>query len=92
MKDEDVSCLSLGLWLNPDINPNSPLDELSGITYADVERAAERLQRFAPLLLQLFPELADSQGLIESDLLLVQAPPLVPIRSNGYSRVYRLTY
>lgn len=78
MKNKDESLSSVALWLNADINPNSPLGELSGITYADVEEAAKRLQRFAPLLMQLFPELVASQGLIESDLIAVQAPPLVP--------------
>jgi D-serine dehydratase len=35
----------------------------------DMERAADRLHRFGPLLAELFPEIAQSGGIIESDLI-----------------------
>ncbi|WP_198971923.1 D-serine ammonia-lyase [Xylophilus sp. ASV27] len=41
----------------------------SRISPADVDAAAARLRRFAPLMALLFPELAPSAGVIESDLL-----------------------
>lgn len=41
----------------------------SDISMADVKAAAERLDRFAPVLMALFPELRATQGVIESALL-----------------------
>lgn len=59
------------LWLNPyyqqsEAAPAKP--EASEIKAADA-----RLRRFAPLLAQLFPELEDSAGLIESPLLIADS-------------------
>ena len=42
-----------------------------GISAADVDATVARLQRFAPLLAVLFPELAAAGGAIESELMLV---------------------
>ena len=53
------------LWLNPDLG-STPDTRLS---MADIHDAESRLQRFAPLLQTLFPELIASKGLIESELL-----------------------
>ena len=57
------------VWVNPDMgksgNDNSPSD----ISMADVNAAAERLARFAPVLMALFPELHETEGVIESALL-----------------------
>lgn len=64
------------LWLNPHraaISGTPPLvlqDRTWGV--ADMRAAQDRFARFAPLLAQLFPELAASQGAIESAL--VPAP------------------
>ncbi|UTW12613.1 D-serine ammonia-lyase [Marinobacterium rhizophilum] len=63
--------LALGkplFWLNPAYSQTAPEPQLQ-----DIEDAAARLQRCAPLLVRLFPELAHSQGLIESPLLPVPA-------------------
>lgn len=63
--------LSLGqplFWLNPAYEPAAPPAELH-----DILAAESRLQRCAPLLARLFPELATDQGLIESPLLAVPA-------------------
>lgn len=84
IKNRGIPLSEAAIWLNADINPNSPDSSTAAITYADVEKAEKRLQRFAPLLQQLFPELETSQGLIESDLLAVQAPPLVPEGSGQF--------
>src|SRR5450830_1915623 len=61
------------LWLNPDLptrRPDStPADGPPGLGLADTQAAAARLQRFAGLLADLFPELRGSEGAIESALL-----------------------
>lgn len=61
------------LWLNGN---RRPIDALSDGPFglADVHAAAARLDRFAPLLASLFPELAATGGIIES--VLVPAPNL----------------
>ncbi len=41
----------------------------SSISYVDMERTADRLHRFGPLLAELFPEVAQFGGMIESDLI-----------------------
>jgi len=53
------------LWLNSGLG-SEPDTRLS---LADIQDAEARLQRFAPLLQTVFPELAASNGLIESELL-----------------------
>lgn len=56
------------LWTNPEQLPaDSVLPGLS-LQYEDIQAAADRLARFAPLLTDLFPELEASRGVIESDL------------------------
>lgn len=49
-------------------------DAASAVSIAQVHVAERRLAAFAPLLVQLFPELEDSAGIIESSLL--EAPTL----------------
>jgi D-serine dehydratase len=59
------------LWLNPTLAPQGNAGEL---TRDDMLAAQERLHRFAPLLMRLFPELQASGGTIESPL--VETPAL----------------
>jgi D-serine dehydratase len=64
------------MWTNPHrqstSNGNTPVG-LTGLGLADMHKASDRFERFAPLLADLFPELSESQGRIESDLLAVPA-------------------
>ena len=64
------------MWINPlraalGAAPTVVGDTLLGL--ADMQAARDRFTRFAPLLAQLFPELAATQGRIESALLPVPA-------------------
>jgi D-serine dehydratase len=57
------------LWLNPSLN--TVKESLGMLPYQkkDILDAAKRLERFAPLIAQLFPETAAVHGIIESPLL-----------------------
>lgn len=57
------------LWINPHWQPASRCIATLPIGRRDLEEAAARLHRFAPLLQQLFAELEHSQGIIESALM-----------------------
>ncbi|WP_394782260.1 D-serine ammonia-lyase [Undibacterium sp.] len=57
------------LWINSGLGSAATGEALP--TQADIQQAADRLQRFAPLLAQLFPEVAASGGIIESELIAV---------------------
>ncbi|HJU70761.1 MAG TPA: D-serine ammonia-lyase [Paucimonas sp.] len=61
------------LWLNQARRPAG--EALPGMLpdAAAIEAASARWQRFAPLLMVLFPETAETGGIIESDLLAVPA-------------------
>jgi D-serine dehydratase len=66
------------LWLNPLYDPKNVL---VGITRREVEDAAARLERFAPLVAKLFPETADAGGIIES--------PLTPLSDKMSRELYQ---
>ncbi|MCW5623385.1 MAG: D-serine ammonia-lyase [Burkholderiales bacterium] len=55
-------------WFNPGVAPFDRASRDVPLTAADVADARARLQRFAPYLAQVFPEVAPSNGIIESDL------------------------
>ena len=55
------------LWLNPEFS-QAP-HPVEGLDLSDITAADQRLHQFAPLLQQLFPELEQASGLIESELL-----------------------
>jgi D-serine dehydratase len=57
------------LWVNPLRLPAIEALVKAPIDFAAIEAASARWQRFAPLLMRLFPETAASNGLIESDLI-----------------------
>lgn len=56
------------LWINPDKTGIDTIKEASSLTIADIEDAEARLTRFAPLIMKLFPETAEQNGIIESVL------------------------
>lgn len=78
----DSSKLNLNLWLNPNNNPYSQTPSNFSITYSDIKKAENRLNRFAPLLELLFPELRMNQGIIESELLHISPPPQLPLGTD----------
>lgn len=61
------------LWINPEQPEATDVLEALPLQYEDILAAADRLARFAPLLAELFPELAASRGVIESELLPIAA-------------------
>lgn len=60
-------------WFNPAVAPIAQASADIDLGRADVDEAAARLQRFAPFLADVFPELRSAAGLIESELVPVDA-------------------
>lgn len=56
------------LWINPACQPAADILPKLALQYEDILDAENRLERFAPLLADLFPELEESRGVIESEL------------------------
>ncbi len=54
------------LWINPEYGEGE--GDYGGLSAADIDAAARRLQRFSPCIAKLFPETRNSAGLIESPL------------------------
>ncbi|MBW1723406.1 MAG: D-serine ammonia-lyase [Deltaproteobacteria bacterium] len=61
------------LWINSDLARAGEVLPGLKIGIDRIQDAADRLERFAPLLVDLFPELKDSGGIIESDLVHIPA-------------------
>lgn len=55
-------------WANPLRRPMDEVRNAQVLGAADIDDAAARLERFAPLVMELFPETASRGGIIESDL------------------------
>jgi D-serine dehydratase len=60
------------LWINPEKKSCKEVFHSLSVTKEAMIDAKERLDKFAPLLARLFPELAESHGIIESDILTVE--------------------
>ncbi|REB07974.1 D-serine ammonia-lyase [Sporosarcina sp. BI001-red] len=56
------------LWMNPHLGDSATGIRSSGLTAEDVKVASDRLKRFAPFFLEVFPETKANGGLIESPL------------------------
>lgn len=56
------------VWLNPKIKPAAVAFENIELSAKDVADAAGRLDRFAPFIMKCFPETAEKNGMIESEL------------------------
>jgi len=63
------------VWLtNPCLSPAAAVLPALPLGRGDLDAAVERLQRWAPALMVLFPELRESNGLIESPVLHIPEP------------------
>lgn len=71
-------------WFNGQVLPAKDGIERVGLTVTDVDDAADRLKRFAPLIMELFPATASSMGIIESPL--VAVPGLASALGNRYGQ------
>ena len=71
-------------WFNDQVLPAKDGIERVGLTVTDVDNAADRLKRFAPLIMELFPATASSMGIIESPL--VAVPGLASALGNRYGQ------
>ncbi|MBG6242415.1 MAG: D-serine ammonia-lyase [Candidatus Symbiopectobacterium sp. Dall1.0] len=60
-------------WFNPESTTLAEGLSYVGLGIADVQAADARLRRFAPYLRQVFPALAASEGIIESDMVDIAA-------------------
>lgn len=67
LMDEIVSTREV-FWANPQYSTFEEATRKLSIGEADVKMAADRLTRFAPYIVKVFPETKDTLGLIESPL------------------------
>ncbi|WEV46655.1 D-serine ammonia-lyase [Bifidobacterium sp. ESL0690] len=65
MKEEETT------WFNDRLQPTEQGMKQVGLSVKDVDDAAERLKRFAPLIEELFPSTKPTEGIIESPLVAV---------------------
>lgn len=69
--EKDIREAKESYWENPD---RKSFDEVEGkqrLGKQEIREASERLERFAPLIMRLFPETSENNGLIESPLLCI---------------------
>ena len=69
-------------WANPLRRPMDEVRNAQVLDAADIDDAAARLERFAPLVMELFPETASRGGIIESDL--VEIPLMRQVLNERY--------
>ncbi|MFI8620304.1 D-serine ammonia-lyase [Marinomonas sp. NPDC078689] len=60
-------------WFNPNVTSLKDALPYVGLSAQDIQEASDRLARFAPYLAQVFPETAESHGIIESDVIEITA-------------------
>ena len=73
--DGPNAAAEFALWRNPEFDASYAAAALAGVNPEGIAQAQSRLQRFAPLLEKLFPELQATGGLAES--------PLLPVAANA---------
>ena len=69
-------------WLNPKKVPFAQAKDTLVFGPEDIDEAAARLQRFAPLLVKIFPETAETGGIIESPL--TEIPAMKALLKDKY--------
>ena len=65
---DDLRQLKETCWKNPGLNDFNSAAENCELTFADIEDASARLERFAPYFKAVFPETVATDGIIESPL------------------------
>ena len=69
----DISQGKEVVWINPDLAAFSQAAKGAELSMEDVLAAESRLRRFAPFIMECFPETREREGLIESDLAAIPA-------------------
>lgn len=67
-KMRELIDLEPSTWFNPEVKPTAEALPEVGLTVEDIDDAAARLKRFAPLLVELFPQTKTTLGILESPL------------------------
>ena len=65
---DSIAAAEEALWINPDLRSVTGRRICADLDLADVHDAERRLERFAPYLAEVFPEVRASGGIIESAL------------------------
>lgn len=86
----DVAAQKELAWINPDRRPFAQAAQEQELSMADVEDAGNRLKRFAPFIMERFPETAPRGGLIESELVGIDAMRRMINRKYGAALQGRL--
>ena len=71
-------------WINTTRAPSRQVLDDVGLSASDIDDAADRLKRFSPLIMELFPETKPTAGIIESPLTAV--PDLQHVLGRRYGR------
>lgn len=70
---KDISEQKEVVWVNPDKTTFAEAVKGQELTMADIDDAEARLKRFAPLIMDHFPETKPRNGIIESELVRIPA-------------------
>ncbi|WP_430539967.1 D-serine ammonia-lyase [Neobacillus drentensis] len=73
---EKMKSLEEVFWFNPAIQTAQNALQDAPLTFADIQDAEQRLNRFAPYIAQVFPETKGTNGIIESNLVAIPAMKL----------------
>ena len=69
--EQDIRNTKETYWENPDRKPFDSVKGCQQLGMEDIKEASDRLRRFAPLFIRLFPETREKDGLIESPLVCI---------------------